>query len=298
MKSKIKLIIISVLFVITAIIVVDFAFFRIKATRQVKFDRETDETTDIIIIDDEDLKSVDDYSAKEVLGITLGKVTTTPRFEVKTTGNSVATVPILGDVNVKIANHRIVKDQEAFIECISAGMMSSGSQRFLSGDKVVLRTSSKVNEDATAEFNNDEVEIIDTNEYKTRYGWLPYQMNGYIFADSTYLEDPTVSKNEDNTYTIYVKLDPNSDAAVYYLREVATNAKATVEPEFTQIEFEITINNNFVVQKVKTLEKYSVTPGVFPIKTPTTTTCEDVYNYENISFDETLYNYYKGKLSA
>jgi hypothetical protein len=302
MKSKVKIIVISVLLIASAIITVNFAFFRIKATRQVKFDRETDETTDVIIIDDEDLKPVYEYTPKEVFSISWGKIIEAKEFEVTTTGKSEATVPLLGTTEVKIKNHRIVKNGEAFIECISAGILSSGSQRFLSDDKVVLRNVANGDVDKdnlTANFDNATPEIINKNEYLTRYGWLPYQINGYIFNDNTYLEDPTITANrEDNTYTLSIKLNPESDAAVYYLREVATNASAKEEPVFTKIEFEVVIDSNFYVQKVTTHEEYNIVPGLFPINTPTSTKCVDTYNYNNVSFDETLYNYYKEKLSA
>ena len=301
MKSKIKLIVVSVLLIASAIVTVDFAFFRIKATRQVRFDRETDETTDVII-DDGNLKPVYEYTPKEVFSISWGKILNAKEFEVTTTGKSEATVPLIGTTEVKIKNHRIVKNNEAFIECISAGILSSGSQRFLSDDKVVLRNVANGDVDKekmTAHFENATPDIINKDEYISRYGWTPYQINGYIFNDNTYLEDPIITANrEDSTYTLSIKLNPESDAAVYYLREVTTNASAKEEPVFTKIEFEVVIDSNFYVQKVSTHEEYNIVPGLFPINTPTSTKCEDVYNYNNVSFDEALYNYYKEKLSS
>ncbi|MBQ9900338.1 MAG: hypothetical protein IJM36_04360 [Acholeplasmatales bacterium] len=297
MKSKIKIIIISALFIVSGVLFGVLAHNGVKKP-PLRFDGDIDETTDVIIIDDEDIKTLDDYTVKEVLGIALGKVTTCNAFEVTTSGTSNA-ITFGTTTTVKISNHRIVKDNEAFIECVSAGLISSGSQRFLSGGNAVLKKASKVNDDATAEFNNDNVEVVSDEEYKNRYGWLPYQMNGYIIRQETYLEDPTMTKNDDNTYTILVKLNPDSNAAFYYKREVVTNANATKEPVFKEIRFEIKIDENFVIKEVKTHERYDVTVNMFiDITSDTTTETVDTYNYNNVSFDETLYNYYKGKLLA
>ena len=298
MKNNIIRISLSVFFCCIGVFFAILSHNKVKGGKPIRFDGDIDETTDVIVIDDDDIKTIDNYTVKEVLGISLGKVTTCKSFEVRTTGTSTAS-----GVNVKIANYRVIKDNEAFIECVSKSsfldMGTNGSQRFFSGDKIALRKTSKVSDEAVATFDNDDVEIINNDEYITRYGWLPYQMNGYVINDNTYLEDPTMKKNDDDTYTILVKLDPNSNAAFYYKREVATNASATKEPVFKEIKFEITIDSNFVIQKVKSYEKYDVTVyAIFAEMTSETVTeCTDTYNYDNVSFDVTLYNYYKSKIT-
>lgn len=298
-KGLVKIISISVVFCLIGVLFGIVAH-NVATKEIIRFDGKTEEETNTIIINDEDIKPVEDYDAKEVLGIALGKVTQSKSFEVITTGQSVAESIIT--TNVKINNRRIVKDDEAFIECVSKesyDIATLGSQRFLSGDKVAMRSTTNVNDNAVATFDNDNVTIIDNEEYIIRYGWLPYQMNGYIFNNNTFLEDPIMSKNDDETYTLHVKLNPNSDAAFYYKREVATNAKATKEPVFKEIEFKIKIDSNFVIQEVKTHEKYEVTVNMFiEITSPTTTDTVDTYKYDDISFDDTLYNYYKEKLNA
>lgn len=294
MSKKAKLIFLSIYIPSVAIIIIFVVLANMTVNKEpLVFDGESDDQTEIIIIPEDEILGVEDYTPKDVLGITLGKITTTSEFEVTTTGESNAT-----GQTIKIANHRIVKNNEAFIECVSAGLVSSGTQRFFSGGNVGIRKASSVNADATATFNSDTVEVITDETYKSRYGWLPYQMNGYIFSDNTYLSDPTISKNEDNTYTINVELDPDSDAAYYYQREVSTSANATTVPVFYEMKFEITIDENFRVLKVKTHEKYDVTVKVIiDIKSTTTTECVDIYNYTNINFDSNLYDFFKGKLT-
>lgn len=300
MSKKKKIILFSVIGTAVLIFIAVIVTIIILANRKpkpVSFSGDIDETTDVIIIDDEDeIKSIDDYTVKEVLGIALGKVTTCTAFEVRTTGTSTASI-----ATIKISNHRIIKNNEAFIECISEsnmGIGTAGSQRFFSGDNVCIRNTNTV-KDLKPDYKDKETNVINQEQYKEKYGWLPYQMNGYIISQETYLEDPTMTKNNDNTYTILVKLDPDSNAAFYYKREVATNANATKEPVFKEIQFEIKIDSNFVITEVKTHEKYDVTVNfIFEMTQETVTECVDTYNYNNVSFDETLYNYYKGKLSA
>lgn len=301
-KTLIITIVSSVCFLIAGIFIGIIAYVNITGAKKMDFSGDTEEESSIIIIDDGDIQPVDDYDAKEVLGIALGKIATCNKFEVTTTGKSVADSAFI-KTDVKANNHRIVIGDEAFIECVSKesiGIATKGSQRFLSNGKVALRSTTNVDDNAIATFDdNSEVEIITNDKYKERYGWLPYQMTGYIINDNTYLEDPIMAKNDDETYTIYVKLDPNSDAAFYYKREVATNANTTYEPIFKKIEFEIKIDSNFVVQEVKIHEEYAVTVEMFiigKVTSDTTTECVDTYNYDNVSFDESLYNFYKSKL--
>lgn len=299
MKNNIIRISLSVFFCCIGVFFAILCHSKVKGSVPIRFEGDTNETTDVIIIDDEDIKTIDGYTVKEVLGISLGKVTTCKSFEVTTTGNSSA-IAFGTTTTVNISNHRIVKDKEAFIECISESSVGFGtlaSQRFFSSDKVCIRNTKSV-KDLKPDYTDATTETIDNNEYIIRYGWLPYQMNGYIFNDNTYLEDPTMTKNDDDTYTLLVKLDPNSDAAFYYKREVVTNASATKEPIFKEIQFEIKIDSNFVIHEVKTHEKYDVTVNMFiDITSETVTECTDTYNYDNVSFDETLYNYYKSKIT-
>ena len=240
-----------------------------------------------------------DYSAKEVIGMTLWKISEEKVFEVTTTGTSNA----MG-LNVNISNSRKIINDEMMITCISAGgglfssLVSNGSQRYFKGNNVYLRKAIKVNDDATAEFSDDsEMEAINKDTYLTRYGWWPTQAFGYVIKDNTYLEAPLMVDNNDNTYTITIKLDPKSDAAFYYQREIATNANATEAPIFEYINITMTIYEDFRIKEVKFKESYKVKPGVFPIETQTETNLIDTYNYDNVSFNEDYYNYFKNHIT-
>ncbi len=311
MSKKTKIILFSILGVIGTIIIIICIWLIVlfnKNSTPITYTNETiTESTNEIDLDlnpttIESNVTIDtitpkNYSPKEVVGITMGQLSKTNSFKVLTTGKSVANVFGI-TTEVKISNSRTVIGTEAMITCISAGMVSNGSQRYFNGDNVYLRTASNVNSDATAEFSDDStVEKITKDTYLSRYGWLPTKAVGYIINDDTYLNDPTMTINDDNTYTINVSLNPNSNAAYYYKREIATNASATEDPIFEKINFIITIDESFKILKIEFNEAYKIKPGVFPIETSTETSLVDTYYYDDITFDENYYNYFKKNIS-
>lgn len=237
-----------------------------------------------------------DYPTNDVVAMVLGKVLKEEEFSVTTTGKSTAST-ILGNVEIKISNSRIVIGTEAMITCISAGMVSNGSQRYFNDNGIYIRNSSKVNDDATAEFSDDaEISKLTESEYMAKYGWMPHKAFGYVINNNTYLNDPTMIENSDNTYTINIDLDPNSDAVFYYKREIATNANATEEPVFKKINIIMTINEDFRIKEIKFNETYVIKAyGLFA--TETTTEITDTYNYDNVSFNEEYYNYFKNHIN-
>ena len=234
-----------------------------------------------------------DYSAKEVVSMSLWNITQINSFEVTTVGTSTA----FGGLKVNISNSRKVIGNEAMITCISAGIVSAGSQRYFKNGNVYLRTTSNVNSDATAEFSDDaEMESITEEKYLERYGWLPHNAFGYVIKDSTYLEDPIMVDNGNNTYKITINLNPESEAPFYYKREIATNAAASEDPVFEKINIIMTIDEDFKIKEVKFNEGYKV-KAYGLIETPTETNLVDTYNYDNVKFVDEYYNYFKNKIN-
>lgn len=272
--------------------------------KKIEFNNETtDKTTDIVEINEETEQKIlnknpMEVDSKEAMTLALSLVSNQKQFEVTTTGNSVAKVFGI-ESNVVINNKRTVKDGNALITCVSAGVVSNASQRYFKNDKIYIRNSKNVSSDAKVTFSNEEeLETIDKDTYMNRYGWMPYQMSGYIISSSTYLENPIMKDNKDNTYTCSFNLNPK-DAAFYYQREIVTNADAS-ELEFVSISFEVTMDENFKVLTVKTVEDYKIQMSGFMAnfgKIPTTTEVIDKYSYENINFDTEYMNYFSSKIN-
>ena len=226
-----------------------------------------------------DTKTPDQYSAKDALAYTLYKINTTHEFYVETNGESKAMF-----TTVKIFNRRYVKNDEAFVYCVSKGLISSASERYFSNNNVKYRNTTDVTNELKGNFNE---EILEENydEYVKKYGILPFNSISYIINENTYLEAPSMVKDKE-FYKISVKLNPNSVAPYYYKRELITNASATKEPTFKSIELEFLISSDYTLQSVKTKENYGIIAKGFSFfgEVDTTTTYTDTFTYQNIEF--------------
>ena len=228
-------------------------------------------------------KTPDAYTAKEAMQYTLWRMSNTD-FDVKTSGSSNA----LGIIQ-KINNHRTVIGNEALISTVSTSSMKKvAKEKFFPGNgKVLLSDASSINvDDATAVFSQDEPQIITEEDYIGMYGWLPFQLCGYIISTETYLEEPTMVANENGTYTISVNLDPATDKAPFwYKREVLENSGSSIIPNFFSIKIDIVIDNTYRVLTAEYNESYEV--QVF-FKVTTNTYCKDTFITPLIQFTDFL----------
>lgn len=233
-------------------------------------------------------KAPNNYDAKTVVAYTMWRMENI-NFECTTKGSSNA----LG-ITQNINNHRVVINNEAIISTVStSSFVKVAKERFFFSDKKVLLSdaSSIDSSNTTAIFSTEDPKIATKEEYIKMYGWMPYQLTGYIIAEETYLEEPTMTINEDNTYTIKMKLNPEDKKAPYWYRqEILQNSKSTIVPEFSKINIEMTIDSNYRALNVKYQESYKVE---VMFKVSTTTECVDIFNYDNLSFDQDRYNFYK-----
>jgi len=247
----------------------------------------------------EAIKSPKDCSPYDATIISLNKLKETNSYEIKTTGTSTASVFGV-KTTIDISNTRTVVGSEAMITCISAGMISSGSQRYFNDSKVYLRKGKVDKKTVSATFDDTITpEVITNDEYINRYGWLPFQVFGYIVNKDTLKEDITIKENDNKSFDLKIALKPDSDAAFYYKREIGTNAKSPKEPEFVAIDIEININESFVINTVKFEEEYKVVSGDFSFvgAVDTKTSLTDTYNYTDVKFNEDYYKYFKNKIS-
>ena len=159
-----------------------------------------------------------DHNATDVIAYTLWSVANSKEFSVSTTGIADA-----GVAKQQIANERVVKNGTAMISTVSSGMVSFGTQRYFfteAENKVLVRGATKV-KDAVAKWDEKkEPECVTYSEIKKRYGWYPFQANGYIICNDTYLnkEDIRIIDNGNNTYSITFSLDPDGEKAPFWYR--------------------------------------------------------------------------------
>ena len=228
-----------------------------------------------------------DHNPMDVIAYSLWTVANTSEFKVTTTGTANALV-----ATQQISNSRIVKDGKAMISTVSSGMVNVAKQRYFSDGKVLLRDPEKI--DGINVLWKDQIpECITYNQNIKRYGWLPFQANGYIICEETYLNKDEIEliDNNDGTYLIKFDLDPADDKAPFwYRREVLTNASSQMVPRFESIHMEFTIDAKYRILKQDIQEKYTVKS--MGIEAGTTTDCHDVFEYDNIEFDQDFLNYF------
>ena len=232
-----------------------------------------------------------EHSATDVIAYTLYNVANTKEFKVITRGTSDAFI-----ATIQIANERVVKNGSAMISTVSDGIVSFGTQRFYfpqEENKVLVRDAKKIS-NATATWNtNKDPECVTYKEMRKRYGWFPFQANGYIICDDTYLnkDDIVVKDNNDGTYKINFSLDPDSEKAPFwYRREIVTSSGSTIIPRFSKIEITFIIDKNYRLLEQHIKENYTV--KTMGIEADTKTNVVDTFSYDNVEFDQESYNWF------
>lgn len=281
---KKKIIIFSIISIFVLGLAIAGIYFAVELNKKpVKMSGDSEFQSDSKPITSETL-TPDNYEVEDVIAMTLWRMSHTDRFKSVTTGISDA-----GIAKQQIKNERIILDGNALITCVTYGMIKQATQRYFTGENVLIRKSTKIN-DMVAQFPDKEPECITNDDYMIRYGWMPNQAIGYIISKDTYLEEPIITK-DGNNYKIEMVLDPSGDKApFYYKREIATNASSTKEPVFKSIKIIWTINSDYYILESNVLEEYSVKS--YGIEAVSKTNCTEVFEYENVQFPDGILDYY------
>jgi len=235
---------------------------------------------------DETTPKASESSAKDAISRMLWKINNTKEFMVKTSGNANA------GLNQDISNERIVKDNKALITTVSSGILKVGNQRLVLEDRCLYRNTAKL-DNLTAVFDDSiECNVESIESYKKRYGWLPFQATGYVLNTHTYLEEPTIAKNNDN-YVISCDLEPTI-SSYWYRREVLTTSKSSSIPKFKKVHIDFTIDNDYKLLEAHYNEVYNVTV-IF--NSTVTTDVVDKFSYDNVMFNQSYMNYFDKYLS-
>ena len=229
-----------------------------------------------------------DHDPLDVIAYVLWKVENTEEFKVVTTGSADASI-----TTQLISNERIVKNKEAMVSTISSGMVSLAKQKFYSNNKVLLRDYAKL-DGINATWKTDVPECISYKEMISRYGWLPFQANGYIICEETYLnkENIKIEVLEDGLYKIAFDLNPEADyAPFWYRREILTNSGSTIIPEFLSIHAEFTFDKDYRIVYQDFKEAYKV--KAMGVEAETKTDVRDAFTYDNVEFNQEYLDYFR-----
>lgn len=233
----------------------------------------------------------DNYDSKTNIYYALYKLNHTKDFKCTTLGKTIAA----GFMEQNTKNLRIVSDKEAFIQTVSDGALKVATQKYFKncGEEIKERKTTKI-KDLNPEFNNEEIQNIDTKTYLEEYGWLPFKPYGHIISDDTIIKASELKK-ENNNYIINLEMDPNNEKTPYfYQNEVKTTGSLEGYPKFSLINLEFTIDENWRILKVVFHEKMKVTKNfIFNIEVETENNQTDTFEYDNIKIDDEIINIFK-----
>ena len=229
------------------------------------------------------------HKPEEVISYVLWKSSNTNKFKVKTTGEVKASI-----ATQKVLNERIVINNQAMLSTISTGLINTGKQRFYSNNKVLIRNYEKLDGINTT-WKNENPECVTYNEIINRYGWLPFQANGYIICNETYLnkDKMKIESLDNNLFKISVDLNPDGGyAPFWYRREILTTSNSTIIPDFKYIHIDFTFDKDYRLIYQDFKEAYNVKS--IGITALTESILHDEFTYDNIEFNQDYLNYFNG----
>ena len=227
------------------------------------------------------------YNAEDNIAIALYTTEHQNGFKSVTQGSSDAGVAI-----VTVNDYRVVIGDEAITATVSDGIVSFGKMKYFSREKEValLREVKTIKDGQALSWSDDTPACVSFKTYKQMYGCFPYNVSGYIICPETILSSEFLT-NDDGTFTVKLKLNPDGDYAPYYYRRtVATNGSSSMIPEFEFINLDFTFNSDWKILYVRSNEKYLVKS--MGIKAASETDCTETFTYNDVSFNQPDYDYF------
>ena len=227
------------------------------------------------------------HNPLDVISYILWKVENTNSFMVTTTGEAKASI-----ATQKIANERIVIGKKAMVSTISSGLINTAKQKYYANNKVLIREYEKL-DGINVTWKNTEPECISYEEMISKMGWLPWQANGYIICNDTYLNKDNIkieSLNND-LYKVSFDLNPDGDyAPFWYRREILSTSNSTMIPRFEKIHIDFTFDKEYRLIYQDFKESYYVkSVGITAL---TESTMRDEFKYDNIEFNPNYLSYF------
>lgn len=209
-----------------------------------------------ILLDKIEGKTVLQLDAKTNLYIANKVMNNLKYYESELTGE--ANTEVLGfDTIQRTKSKKVVNDDVLFIELLSHSRFVKFSYQTYFKEETILErkgTVTSINEDAN--YSKSKIKKYQNDEYIAKYGYIPNVVLPYVLNDSTILEAKLLSC-EENLYTYNYKLDP-IESVKYYSYKVMTSGGASKLPVFSSVEINITINDEYQILKIETIEEYQV----------------------------------------
>ena len=226
-------------------------------------------------------------SAEDNIYITTG-VMDQETYRSETTGETKAKVGFI-DYNQAVHNVRVVTSDSVFTEAISTSMfVKLGEQKYFKDGAILVRKASSISGD-TATWS-DQIVAISQKDYQDAYGQDPRNLSNYVISRDTVL-NPTMTANDDGTYTLTFDLEP-AGASAYYRHQVRTYSGASKSPEFTAVHMVWTIDANWDLLQMDTVESYTVSMSGLGSLNCTSTLTEVFSDFGAVTDDQTEFQHY------
>lgn len=226
-------------------------------------------------------------TAEDNIYITTG-VMDQETYRSETTGQTKAKVGFI-DYNQAVHNVRVVTSDSVFTEAISTSMfVKLGEQKYFKDGAILVRKADSISGD-TATWS-DQIVAISQQDYEDAYGQDPRNLSNYVISRDTVL-NPTMTANDDGTYTLAFDLEP-SGASAYYRHQVRTYSGASKSPEFSAVHMVWTIDANWDLLQMDTVESYAVSMSGLGSLNCTSTLTEVFTDFGAVTDDQTEFQHY------
>ena len=186
-------------------------------------------------------------------------------------------------------NVRVVTSDSVFTEAISTSMfVKLGEQKYFKDGAILVRKASSVTADSATW--SDQIVAISQQDYQDAYGQDPRNLSNYVISQDT-VQNPTMTANDDGTYTLTFDLEPTG-ASAYYKHQVRTYSGASKNPEFTAVHMVWTIDANWDLLQMDTVESYSVSMSGLGSLNCTSTLTETFTDFGAVTDDQTEFQHY------
>lgn len=194
---------------------------------------------------------------RDNLFIAAGVLKSQMHWQTSATGKVQAQVGFI-PYDQQVVSYRTINndENEVFFETntISA-FVKKAEQRFINENSWLTRAGDKPTMSG-AVYNADNIKAYSKKDYLANYGSFPNNLSNYVLNDYSVLDGKLVSSS-DGLYTYSFTLD-HSVATALYAREVSKMAGVSDYPIFSYANITITIDDNWVIHEVTSVDKYNI----------------------------------------
>lgn len=209
-------------------------------------------------------------------------------YRSETTGQTATSVGFI-DYNQQIYGERIVTKDSVFNQTVStSALVKVGEQKYFKDGAILIRKADSVS-GKTADWS-DNIYAVSQEDFARAYGQLPRNLTNYVVSEDTVI-DPLMTANADGTYTLTFDLEPEG-ASAYYKRQIYTYSGASEMPVFTEVHMEWTLDENWRLLRMDTVETYEVTMKGLGTMSCTSKIAEVFSDFDNVTDEQKEFQKY------